>query len=402
MRLHPTISALRHHGITVLLIIIEVALTCAVVSNLLYLTADRVAWQSMQTGLADQELIWIRTNQLKQDTDVSALQIEDLQELRSIYGVKSAVLINSLPLTPLGREENVWTKPGKTSGGINSSVVIGSRGFLEAAGVKLIEGRFFVDSDYASLTDPNAPTPQTAIITKAFADRLWPGQSALGQHLFIGPNDFNGTQIVGVVEHLLRSKVTSADNRENVVMLPASSFNGGFYLLRVNPEIRDRILREVPTALDKVDPNRLIVKNEAYSDTLSQYFRGDRSLTILLSVIVLIFIAVTAFGIIGLTSFWVQRRRRHIGVRRALGARRIDIMKYFLIENAVIVGAGALIGVVLSLFVSSWLMMTYEVPRLPLFWAFGGGVILIVVGQLSVLGPAIRAAQVSPQEAIRT
>ncbi|WP_448102157.1 ABC transporter permease [Luteibacter jiangsuensis] len=401
MHIHPIISALRHHVLTVALIVVEVALTCAVVSNLLFIVTQRVEWSSMATGVQDESLIWVRTNLLKPDIDSSALQAADLQELRGIPGVKAAVLVNTLPVTPVGRQADISVDPGRTNHGISSNLFLGSPGFMDAAGIKVAEGRSFNDGDYVDFRGADAPSPSTAIVTRELADRLWPGRSPLGQHFYLGPGARTPSEVVGVVDHLLRSNVISPSGSGNVVLLPATKFDGGFYLLQVDPSSKRQVLRAIPQTLDKVESNRLIIKNEAYSDTVSEYFRGDRSLAILLMVIVLVFMGVTAVGIVGLSSFWVQRRRRQIGVRRALGARRNDIILYFLAENAAIVATGAVIGMVLAVLASHWLMTHYEVPRLPFTWVVAGGLLLLAVGQASVIGPALRAARVSPQEATR-
>ena len=122
---------------------------------------------------------------------------------------------------------------------------------------------------------------------------------------------------------------------------------------------------------------------------------------ILLGVITALLL-VTALGIIGLTSFWVQQRRRQIGIRRAVGATRGDILRYFQIENFLIVSVGIVLGMLLAFALSLTLMKFYELPRLPLYYLPIGAVTLWLLGQLSVLGPALRAAAVPPVVATRS
>ena len=111
---------------------------------------------------------------------------------------------------------------------------------------------------------------------------------------------------------------------------------------------------------------------------------------------------VTALGIAGLASFWVQQRRRQIGIRRALGATRADILHYFQTENFLIVGGGIALGMVLAFAVNLLLMQHYELPRLPLSYLPIGALALWGLGQLAVLGPALRAAAVPPVVATRS
>jgi putative ABC transport system permease protein len=111
---------------------------------------------------------------------------------------------------------------------------------------------------------------------------------------------------------------------------------------------------------------------------------------------------VTALGIIGLASFWVQQRRRQIGVRRALGATRSDILHYFQTENFLIVTGGIALGMALAFGLNLALMRIYELPRLPLLYLPVGALALWLLGQLAVLGPALRAAAVPPVVATRS
>ena len=111
---------------------------------------------------------------------------------------------------------------------------------------------------------------------------------------------------------------------------------------------------------------------------------------------------VTALGIVGLASFWVQQRRRQIGIRRAIGATRSDILRYFQTENFLIVSFGIAIGMLLAFLLNLLLMKSYELPHLPLYYLPVGALVLWALGQLAVLGPALRAAAVPPVVATRS
>ena len=132
-----------------------------------------------------------------------------------------------------------------------------------------------------------------------------------------------------------------------------------------------------------------------------RYFRDDRSMAWLLVSTILALLGVTAIGIVGLASFWVQQRTRQIGVRRALGARRIDILRYFQTENFLLATAGIVLGCAAAIGINVWLMAHYAVPRLPIVYLPIGAVALWTLGQLAVLGPALRAARVAPTLAMR-
>src|SRR5699024_3443740 len=120
------------------------------------------------------------------------------------------------------------------------------------------------------------------------------------------------------------------------------------------------------------------------------YFHRNRSMIGLLLASVLGLMLVTALGITGLANFWVQQRTKTIGVRRAVGATRHNILSYFKTENFLIVTGGIVLGAILAVALNLALMSHYEMPRLPLWYLVIGAIALWIVGQLAVLAPALR------------
>jgi putative ABC transport system permease protein len=140
---------------------------------------------------------------------------------------------------------------------------------------------------------------------------------------------------------------------------------------------------------------------KSFADIRASAYRADVGMAILMSVVCLILLCVTAAGIVGLTSFWVGQRHRQIGVRRALGARKIDILHYFQIENLLIAGVGVVLGVLLAVGLNTWLMTHYEMTRIPLPYVMTGVLAMLALGQLAVFVPARRASNVPPVTATR-
>src|SRR6185312_1752584 len=179
-------------------------------------------------------------------------------------------------------------------------------------------------------------------------------------------------------------------------------FLSALYVMRVNPQDHDRVLREAADLLLQLNPDMLIDAQGSYADVRADYFRQDASLAWLLSMVCAAMLLVTALGIAGLANFWVQQRRRQIGIRRAIGATRGDILRYFQTENFLIVGGGIVLGMLLAFALNLLLMQHYELPRLPLYYLPIGALALWGLGQLAVLGPALRAAAVPPVVATRS
>jgi putative ABC transport system permease protein len=132
-----------------------------------------------------------------------------------------------------------------------------------------------------------------------------------------------------------------------------------------------------------------------------KFYAQDRSMVWLMGGVIFALMVVTAFGIVGLASFWVQQRTRMIGTRRALGATRGQVLRYFQTENLLLTSAGIAIGMLGAYAINQWLMTQYELPRLPWLYLPLGAAMLWALGQLAVLAPARRAAALPPAHAMR-
>jgi putative ABC transport system permease protein len=269
--------------------------------------------------------------------------------------------------------------------------------------MELVQGRDFVPQEYTNydVFGHNPPPPAT-IVTHALAERLWPGENPLGKPIHMGEHGKYVTHVVGVVAHLLKPSIDKPGDAELNMLLPLRSISGGRYVLRTDPGARDVVLRDVPKVLDRVDDARVITDNHSYADTVKEYFRNDRAMIWLLLTVIGCLLALTALGVVGLSSFWVQQRTHQIGIRRAIGATRRDILRYFQAENFLIVTVGIVLGSLCAVGLNLWLMKHYELPRLPLVWLAAGAVVLWLLGQAAALGPALRAAAVPPVVATRS
>ena len=199
-----------------------------------------------------------------------------------------------------------------------------------------MEGREF---DHSS--DPRIPS---VIVTRALAERLFPGRDAVGQVVYLF-ND-HPTRVVGVVDRLMRPQPRNGDAHDlfSVILPVRQTFNAGFYMLRTDPERRDAVLKAAQAALDRKDGRRVAQAQGTFEDLRADFYRSDRSMVWLLAGVCVALLVVTAFGIVGLASFWVQQRTRMIGTRRALGATRGQILRYFQTENLLLTSAGIALG----------------------------------------------------------
>jgi putative ABC transport system permease protein len=173
------------------------------------------------------------------------------------------------------------------------------------------------------------------------------------------------------------------------------------YIVRGAPQDRDRIMREAEQKLAELNP-AAVAKGTTFLEIREKYFADMSSMAWMLVLVCVVMLAVTAFGIVGLTSFWVGQRRRQIGIRRAVGATRGHIMQYFQTENLLLTSLGVIVGMGLAFGINLYLMQHYEMSRMPWYYLPGGALSLWLLGQASVFGPAQKAASVPPVVATRS
>lgn len=403
MQITPILSALRKHRLATLLIALEVALACAVLCNACFIIANRLAMMRVSSGVDESSLATI---QLTGYDPARARDVDArvLAALRGVPGLQSVALLNSIPFGARRGTAGISTDAaGQHFGGV-IEFYVGGPGALEALGSRLVAGRGPQADEFQPFVDL-MPAQADVQITQALAEHLWPGADPLGKSLWMLGARY---RVVGVLKDLVRPDPTGWPSAQRAwsVFVPAQPgpYLSGSYLLRADPQALPRVLRQALDAVARAVPEVVIDRDNSrmLRDLRSETFKNDRIMAGLMLGVIVALLLITALGIVGLASFWVAQRRRQIGVRRALGATRGDILRYFQTENFLIVSLGAALGMVLAYGLNLWLMRSYELPRLPAYYLPIGVVSLWLLGQLAVLGPARRAASVPPVVATRS
>lgn len=403
----PILSALSRHKSAVAILLLEVALTCAILCNALYLIHRRIDGVNVRSGSDEAHLLHISLTGIGTQDDAMAQTRADLAALRALPGVANASLVSQIPLNNSSWNSGLRLKPDDQGSLLNATMYMGDEAMLDTLGVKLVAGRMFNPDEFLEIPDEaafNNVFPKSAIITRTMAEKLYPGQSALGKPFYM---DTDPVTIVGIVDSLLRpsSKNWSVEQAQYSMLLPVHSSYALLhrYLIRTKPGVdQQQVLKTVVVEIKKQNPRRVILDAQTFGEIREAYFAQDKAMVWLLAIVSIILLAVTAFGIVGLASFWVQQRGKQIGVRRALGATRGDILRYFQSENFLIVSGGIVLGMLLAYGLNQFLMAKYELPRLPWQTLPIGALVLWGLGQLAVLWPALRAASIAPATATRS
>jgi putative ABC transport system permease protein len=161
-------------------------------------------------------------------------------------------------------------------------------------------------------------------------------------------------------------------------------------------------MKEAETAIAKSSAVPVVIKVKNTLDDRKERYRADMALSWMLVTVSVLLLVITASGIVGMASLWVTQRRKQIGVRRALGARRADILRYVIAENMMITSAGIVGGVVLAIALNQLLVSKLEMAKLPLVYLLSGTGVFFALGVIAVYGPAWRAATISPATATRS
>jgi len=410
MELRPILSTLRRHKTAAALIVLEIALSCAIVCNAVFLIGDRIGRMDRPSGLAEKELVRVQLTGIGKDENAAALTASDLAALRGLPGVKGAAVSNQVTFVNSSWNSSVNLTKDQSQQTLHATVYMGDDQLLPTLGLKLVAGRNFAPDEiieWATIDAPGADVPiPAAIITRSMADKLFPGQDPLGKVFFSwGPEPI---RVVGILEHFVRPSEaggTVAHDYSMILPIRVPYTVGGNYIIRVgDPARRAETLKAAVDVLKKNGRNRIILDDntKTVEDLRLEYYREDRSMVWLLLGVCIALLVVTALGIVGLASFWVQQRTKQIGVRRALGATRGQILRYFQTENFLLATIGIVLGMLLAYGINQLLMGKYELPRLPAIYLPVGALALWLLGQIAVFGPARRAAAVPPAVATRT
>lgn len=403
MQVRPIVSTLARHKLAATLIVLEIALTCAIVCNAVFLISQRVSRTDRPSGVVEDELGQITLTGIGKKADAKSATVQDLAALRAIPGVKQVASANMVPFGNSSWNDTISTIKDDPNG-INASTWMG-RDVMETFGVRLLAGRGFNSSDYIDLAAVLDKTQRISaiILTRSLANRLFPAGDALGKPVYMAGSE--PPIVVGIIDDLIRPNDFGKPERAYwSILIPVDVpyTKSGRYVLRVDAARRAEILAEAEATLTRVDPARIILKRQTLAELRSDYYSKDRAMAYLLVGVSLALLVITALGIVGLASFWVQQRTRQIGIRRALGATRGDILRYFQVENFILATCGIVLGMILAYGLNQLLMTKYEVPRLPGELLPVGAVLLWILGQLAVLGPAMRASTIAPAIATRS
>lgn len=410
MEIRPILSALLRSKTGAILVAIQIAISLAILANALHIVQVRQTVAARSSGLVNEEDVFaLQVRHLKElsNEEQLAYQQAETQLLRAVPGVLSVAGTNQMPLTRSGWYNSIAADPRQAKSTGSAAYYVSPDSLVKTWGLQVLEGRDFLPSEIMEIDQNTSDaTPTVAIITRAVAEKIWPGAaSAVGKALYFGTGETaKSVRVVGVVERLQTPGAQTNGDGELSVIVPVrlTGSSSVAYTVRAEPGQLERVMKEADAALRKASPSPVITRVKSMTDVRAERYRADKALSWMLITVSVLLLLITASGIVGMASLWVTQRRKQIGVRRALGARRFDILRYFVTENVMITSVGVAAGLLLALALNQLLVSRLEMARLPAGYLLGGAAIFWALGIAAVYGPAWRAASISPAMATRS
>lgn len=402
MEFGPIWRALLRNKTGAILIALQMAVTMAIMVNAVSIMQERGRLMARPSGIDEHNIFAISSIGFAADFNERATIEADLAAIRAMPGVVNAIQTNSLPLSDGGWSMGLKTEPGEAIEGTGVAVYFVDEHGLDTFGLKLLSGENFSVTDIVWREGADPTWPDRIIITRAMASALYPDDpdSALGKTVYI--NEDEPITITGIIEQM-QAPWNGWDGVERVMLVPSHTLFGATrYVIRAEPGKRDELMPQVEKFLADSNRDRIVKSMRSMDETRERSYRQDSSMIKILTFTIALLIAITSLGIVGLASFSVNRRTRQIGTRRALGATRAAILRYFLTENFLISLVGVLVGAALTVGLNIVMIETFSLTRVTWYMVPGAMLLLLAVGQAAVFGPARRASTVPPAVATRT
>ncbi|HUR83071.1 MAG TPA: FtsX-like permease family protein [Thermoanaerobaculia bacterium] len=399
MPIGPILRAMQHNRTRFALIILEIAITLAIVTNAVNMILDERTKMQKQSGFDDENLLFVGAQpfapEFKEQTYVEKIVHADLRALESIPGVKAASATYFLPWQG-GGSSGVWKTAGYPDK-FQAQRYPATQNIFNVLGVHLVQGRGFTENDTPA--DPNTSTTVT-VISRALAKKLWGDANPIGRVITDGEGDTPRT-VIGVIDQFYNPYAWNI--HEYVLFTPGRAYdsNGQPYLIRVEPGAMKSVVSQLEPRLVQVNSGR-VFRLLTIAEVKDGFFASGKLVIRAMTAVIVVLVFVTALGILGITSLSVAERTKQIGTRRALGATKGDILKHVLAENWIVTTIGLILGVIATYALNYALVANVTDTKMPWYLVGVGMVLLWLNGLVATIPPALRAARVAPAIATRS
>jgi putative ABC transport system permease protein len=412
MNIGPILRAMKHNRTRVFLLVLEIAMTLAIVTNCVNVIIAERAKMHRPSGFDDENILWVGTRpftpEFRESSTIDMTSDADIRAIQSIPGVK-AVANTHFQLWE-GGGSSTGVKPVDGGQRQPTQQYYATKDIFQALGSRIIAGRGFREGDHGIGTQPDPV--RVTVISKTMADALFPDGRAVGKTITRASDSGEAVgdpmQVIGVVETFFNPFGYNPDTwrglADRAIFMPArvGSYRSGIrYLVRTEPGMMPSVMGAIEKKLVAVNPGR-VVDFAPTPEKKARWFASARLTVGVMTGVIIALVFVTALGILGITALSVSERTKQIGTRRALGATRGDILRHFLVENWMTTTAGLLIGVGAAYALNFMLVSHVTDVKMPWQLVAIGMLLLWINGIIATLPPALRAARVPPSIATRS
>ena len=396
-----TVSKSRQH-LRSMLVVCEIAVAMLLLTGAGLLTRSLTRLEHVDTGFESEHvmsgIVSLPAVKYKEDPTQAAFYTALEEQLRRQPGVTDVGIADCVPFVDMCGSASfdiVGRTRAPNDPGPHGYIRTVSPGYFSTLKIPVLEGRAFTASDRAG-------TAEVAVIDNVLAHQYWPNENPVGQYLNFD-SKHPKIQIVGIVAHA-RSSSLESDGSEGFYYLSLSQFPSPDASIAVRtslskPASLGSVIQE---AVRAVDSNQPVYDLKTLQERVEDSLVGRRFLVVLLSIFAGLALLLSALGLYGVINYGVKLRVREIGIRMALGAQRLEVLRMILRQGIQIAAIGLAAGLI-AVFVAGRALssMLYQVTLFnpaTLFWTS-----LVLVGTVLIATylPARRAAQLDPMRTLR-
>ena len=385
-----------------LFIVSEIALSFILLAGAGLLIKSFLHLREINPGFNPENVLAMRltlpVGKYKQGEPRAQIYKQLIDQVKVTPGVKSVAAVLSLPLGgdtfELGRGLIPEGRQMTPEEQVNAQHLVVTPDYFQTLQIPLKEGRTFTDQDMLEGT-------KVVIVNETLARRLWPGENPIGRHFTIWRDEKFPREVVGVVGDTRQSLDKDAGNQMYVPYAQDPSWGSMSLVVRTNGE-PTALAGSVRDAIRVVDKGVSNYNLKTMNDVVSNSAAPRRVPMLLLSAFAGVAMLLAMLGIYGVTSYYVTQRTHEIGVRMALGAQIVDVLRLVLSRAMALAAIGIGIGVVGAIALTRYLTsMLFGVKPIDIVTFIAVAVVLALVVLVACLVPARRATRIDPLEALR-
>ncbi len=403
MNIKALLKSLLLRKFTTGLLILQLSITLGLLINSAILALDTNNKLAQETGLDIENTLIISlrptSGEYRNLDYYRSIVSEDLHQLSKLSGVKGVSMMNQLPINKNGMLGNFYDLDDpeiirKDKYLRDVKFFISNENLGNTLALALLEGRFLTKDDQQ---DFGGNEPGNVVITNSLKKALYGDDSALGQ-------ETNNGRIVGVVKDIMLDPTIPVNKQYGVFDNRAMEFifTSRFYLLRVAPGQVEAVRNKVSDTILAVQPERDIYRIITMAEHMKRFYSHDQGLAQLFLLLCGLMIFVTAISSYAYSQFHISRQKKYIGIRRALGARKKDILLYVLTENWLVYSLGCTLGLMMALGFNILLSQYISLSKPDIMLFILASVVIFVAGTIATLIPAIKTSNIPPVIATRT